>query len=252
MEKRKMGFTLIELLVVVAIIAILAAILFPVFLKAKEKANQTRCLSNMRQLALGLTRYIQDSNNALPGAGNGAWSKYGTTSWRNAVRPYCKSDGIFQCSCVTKAYNPSSYPIDLKYVHYGIGCGLTHSSIANQGFIIPTFYSLGFTFMSKLQQPSRTIMVSENSDGDWSGEPMTSYGGYWDCPPGDFYPYHMNTTGQANDYNGGGNFIFCDTHVKFMLTNVAEGLDTSVTPHVKRFSYWVADKSFNLPPKAVP
>ncbi|OIO91395.1 MAG: hypothetical protein AUJ92_16615 [Armatimonadetes bacterium CG2_30_59_28] len=56
----KKGFTLIELLVVIAIIAILAAILFPVFAKAREKARQTSCLSNIKQLGLGAMMYVQD------------------------------------------------------------------------------------------------------------------------------------------------------------------------------------------------
>ena len=54
------GFTLIELLVVIAIIAILAAILFPVFARAREKARQTSCLSNVMQLTLGILMYAQD------------------------------------------------------------------------------------------------------------------------------------------------------------------------------------------------
>jgi prepilin-type N-terminal cleavage/methylation domain-containing protein len=66
------GFTLIELLVVIAIIAILAAILFPVFAKAREKANQTTCLNNLRQIATGLLMYAQDREEILPGTDN--WS----------------------------------------------------------------------------------------------------------------------------------------------------------------------------------
>lgn len=62
------GFTLIELLVVIAIIAILAAILFPVFAKAREKARQATCQSNMRQLLLAIQVYQQDKDNYFPPA----------------------------------------------------------------------------------------------------------------------------------------------------------------------------------------
>jgi len=61
------GFTLIELLVVIAIIAILAAILFPVFARAREKARQTSCLSNMKQIGLAFMMYTQDYDETLPG-----------------------------------------------------------------------------------------------------------------------------------------------------------------------------------------
>ena len=64
--QNKKGFTLIELLVVIAIIAILAAILFPVFAQAREKARQTSCLSNMKQLSLGLNMYVQDYDETWP------------------------------------------------------------------------------------------------------------------------------------------------------------------------------------------
>jgi prepilin-type N-terminal cleavage/methylation domain-containing protein len=63
---RRIGFTLIELLVVIAIIAILAAILFPVFAKAREKARQTTCLNNQKQLATGILLYAQDHEELLP------------------------------------------------------------------------------------------------------------------------------------------------------------------------------------------
>jgi prepilin-type N-terminal cleavage/methylation domain-containing protein/prepilin-type processing-associated H-X9-DG protein len=64
--RSRRGFTLIELLVVIAIIAILAAILFPVFAKAREKARQTKCLSNQRQIALAVMMNAQDNNETLP------------------------------------------------------------------------------------------------------------------------------------------------------------------------------------------
>src|SRR6187402_443318 len=65
------AFTLIELLVVIAIIAILAAILFPVFAQVREKARQTTCASNLKQLGLGMTMYAQDWDEKLPVSGSG-------------------------------------------------------------------------------------------------------------------------------------------------------------------------------------
>ncbi|MES2465576.1 MAG: prepilin-type N-terminal cleavage/methylation domain-containing protein, partial [Armatimonadota bacterium] len=66
--RRSSGFTLIELLVVIAIIAILAAILFPVFAQAREKARQTSCLSNVKQICLALNMYAQDADETYPPA----------------------------------------------------------------------------------------------------------------------------------------------------------------------------------------
>jgi prepilin-type N-terminal cleavage/methylation domain-containing protein len=64
--RKRHGFTLIELLVVIAIIAILAAILFPVFARAREKARQNTCLSNIKQITLGLIMYMADYDSRLP------------------------------------------------------------------------------------------------------------------------------------------------------------------------------------------
>jgi len=88
---RRAGFTLIELLVVIAIIAILAAILFPVFARAREKARQTSCLSNLKQLALGFMMYAQDYDESIRGA------RLPLDGWTGAVLPYTKNEQIFNC-----------------------------------------------------------------------------------------------------------------------------------------------------------
>ncbi|MBU0610244.1 MAG: DUF1559 domain-containing protein, partial [Armatimonadetes bacterium] len=95
------GFTLIELLVVIAIIAILASILFPVFARAREKARQTSCLANVKQLVLGCNMYAQDYDEELPHDrldtdGSGAYSA-GDTTWRTAILPYVKNKQIYLC-----------------------------------------------------------------------------------------------------------------------------------------------------------
>src|SRR5205814_7641672 len=93
---RRTGFTLIELLVVIAIIAILAAILFPVFAQARDKARQTACLSNLKQLGLAQSMYSQDYDETLPRAilqlPDGS-----LFPWPLAVAPYTKNTAIFRC-----------------------------------------------------------------------------------------------------------------------------------------------------------
>jgi prepilin-type N-terminal cleavage/methylation domain-containing protein/prepilin-type processing-associated H-X9-DG protein len=103
------GFTLIELLVVIAIIAILAAILFPVFARAREKARQTSCLSNMKQLGLGFMMYAQDYDETLPGisfnatgANPGAvWPNTASGGWpalfQGPMQSYLKNAQVLQC-----------------------------------------------------------------------------------------------------------------------------------------------------------
>ncbi|BDI28143.1 hypothetical protein CCAX7_001940 [Capsulimonas corticalis] len=117
---RSEAFTLIELLVVIAIIAILAAILFPVFAKAREKARQTACLSNERQIGLAAMQYMQDNDGALyhhhedyvlddgtqvhdlPGAvsgctGGGNGNSNAEKPWAIFFQPYLKSRDVIYC-----------------------------------------------------------------------------------------------------------------------------------------------------------
>lgn len=90
------GFTLIELLVVIAIIAILSAILFPVFAKVREKARQTSCLSNEKQLGLGFIQYVEDYDETYPTGGGGGNGDLGM-GWAGQIYPYVKSTGVYNC-----------------------------------------------------------------------------------------------------------------------------------------------------------
>ena len=92
--KRK-GFTLIELLVVIAIIAILAAILFPVFAKAREKARQTSCLNNMKQLGIASNMYMGDYDEVTMLDADNLGSS--TAAWYNSLQPYMKSTKLALC-----------------------------------------------------------------------------------------------------------------------------------------------------------
>ena len=105
-RRTRRGFTLIELLVVIAIIAILAAILFPVFAQARAKARQSACLSNCKQMGLGLLAYSQDYDEQMVRGwyGNGGYAESnnhtdGTNKykWMDAIEPQVKNTGVFSC-----------------------------------------------------------------------------------------------------------------------------------------------------------
>lgn len=129
----KRGFTLIELLVVIAIIAILAAILFPVFAKAREKARQSSCLSNCKQMTLGFLQYVQDYDEVFPQGGNAAtdqavWPN-GTTGanyWMTRVYPYVKNSQVYNCPSANFVWDgrptaaiPIGYSTSLQLVALG-------------------------------------------------------------------------------------------------------------------------------------
>lgn len=86
------GFTLIELLVVIVIIAILTAVLFPIFAKSRERARQAVCMSNMKQLGLGFMQYTQDYNEMYP---QSPWEQF--QGWAGQIYPYVKSTSAFKC-----------------------------------------------------------------------------------------------------------------------------------------------------------
>ena len=100
-SNRRSAFTLIELLVVIAIIAILAAILFPVFAQAREKARQTSCLSNIKQLGLGLFMYCQDYDETMPAAFAAVPAQNGgganAIPYEEQLRPYIKNNQLSGC-----------------------------------------------------------------------------------------------------------------------------------------------------------
>ena len=155
--KRK-GFTLIELLVVIAIIAILAAILFPVFARAREKARQASCQSNLKQLAMAVIMYRgdYDERNVNYSRGPGstetdAWlngqpvpGASGRTSWSLEIMPYVKNTQVYVCPSWPPQYTRSgcashlpfrwsSYGLSISYVadHGGRWAGDIDSNITN-------------------------------------------------------------------------------------------------------------------------
>jgi len=128
------GFTLIELLVVIAIIAILAAILFPVFARAREKARQASCQSNMKQVTLAAKMYSSDYDNrwvrshTIPG-------KLGWATWTACLYPYIKNAELFRCpSADTGTYGTSCEHCGVVRADLGryfLACDYTYNRVRN-------------------------------------------------------------------------------------------------------------------------
>ena len=150
---KRMGFTLIELLVVIAIIAILAAILFPVFAAAREKARQTSCLSNVRQIGLGFMQYTQDYDELYPigvcppadVCGVNADWPYGR-GWAGQILPYVRSSNIYLCPS-----DPYFYPDDISYA-YNINFALMNPNVWWGGIDGAS---------AKLTAPASTVLIFE-------------------------------------------------------------------------------------------
>jgi prepilin-type N-terminal cleavage/methylation domain-containing protein/prepilin-type processing-associated H-X9-DG protein len=142
------GFTLIELLVVIAIIAILAAILFPVFAKAREKARQASCLSNVKQIMVGMLSYTQDYDECLPFGSNDPGPASGYTAWgywQDSIMPYCKNSQLFICpSNKTGTYRSGGYGWNYPHMPYR------------------TFYG-GIVSLGQVDKPAETMAICDTT-----------------------------------------------------------------------------------------
>lgn len=159
LKRQRWGFTLIELLVVIAIIAILAAILFPVFAQAREKARQTACLSNTKQMGTATMMYVQDYDETYPSGMYAAnQSLRQPEVWFNQLQPYIKNTNVYQCPSggAANKYFWLPYPVD-----YVVNWHMIRSTVTPAR--TPT--GTPALAMAAVDAPADYILISETNRG---------------------------------------------------------------------------------------
>ena len=221
MTRRNRAFTLIELLIVITIIAILAAILFPVFARAREKARQVKCASNLRQLGLAFGMYVQDWDemylagrgyslpNVFTGSGTAVVNEY--RRWPYHLYPYVRNQTMFTCPTSRLAYDGQDY----------------HDNY-------------GWNYDGLARRPES--MVESSSEcflaGD-AAEPYAVEGDYTVCDT--YVNKFLSSQGRAGAgrHSEGGSWVYVDGHAKWMSLSEARA---KCQPGV--YSLW-----FNVTPR---
>ena len=234
------GFTLIELLVVIAIIAILAAILFPVFARAREKARQTTCLSNVKQLTLGHLMYAQDYDERFSGSYN-----FTPAQWGLMIAPYVAAGEVSGSRLVGSVWSCPSWPGPFTpEVHANTwGPGSANVQLCygyNYQYLTMPLgssvdYNLGGVFLSDVERPSETILIGDSGPALLSGDRGWSSGMSYIIRVGCVEALMRGEGGIGyflyTRHNGMANVGFVDGHAK------ASGRDVATNRY-----YWETEK----------
>jgi prepilin-type N-terminal cleavage/methylation domain-containing protein/prepilin-type processing-associated H-X9-DG protein len=224
----KPAFTLIELLVVMAVIALLAAILFPVFAQARERARMSACVSNLRQIGTALMIYVSDYDETYPYIRfHGCCGQAGTRTyiWKNAIRPYLKSLDVLGCPS-----NPYSRTVPGQWAR---SSGAPRPGDNSEGWEVeperrmPISYAMnacastwypadsppgrasGPLRPAQLARPAGTFLIGESTANTVAA--FAAWGLYYPgaCPAVFSHPAARSIRGA-----GRGNFLFYDGHVQ--------------------------------------
>jgi prepilin-type N-terminal cleavage/methylation domain-containing protein/prepilin-type processing-associated H-X9-DG protein len=264
---RKAGFTLLELLVVILILALLAAILFPVIAETREKGRKAVCVSNLRQIGKGYLLYLQDYDDQFPLAVQAPdrrlsayWSPPNLVPWSrddlrfqsmyasmgaNVLLPYTRGYGIWACPSTVLS---EQFPGDPVYQQFTPGVKPTEISYQFNGL-------LGALSMGDVRYPSQVPMVWEGPEnrrflgsninnpgvGLWVFSKLPSPQTGWpfrqkDCStglPGTMFT-SWNRVSRVEIHHGGQNWLYVDGHVKWRKM----GGTASTDPWQDPFEYY--------------
>jgi len=204
---------------IIAIIAILAAILFPVFARARENARRASCQSNLKQISLSLKQYIQDYDEKFPNPTTGAGAP-GPYGWVDTMQPYIKSMQIVQCPSDTEA--PGTGAGSAGFSDYYM-----NAALGNTGTATSPIYNAGGISDAAVENQSLTILLADGngasafSTARYRGNGCTVEGASTINKPA-YCTAGLVTTGSIYQRHlEGTNLAFVDGHVKWYKTEAA-------------------------------
>lgn len=200
-KKSNVGFSLVEIFVVLAVLTLLAALLFPIFGRIRERGKQAHCRSNLKQIFLGVRQYIQDNDSTNPSFIN----------WREALASYTKSPTVFTCpSLRPPCQSPDGASIGGEYNFY---IGFLNSLVTEQ---------VGNSSKQTIVGVNESVLVAPSQIFVSGDVPVLGFLREVPMPRpdacgltlGNGLPDNLQIVSTL--HNGGGNHLFYDGHVKWM------------------------------------
>jgi prepilin-type N-terminal cleavage/methylation domain-containing protein/prepilin-type processing-associated H-X9-DG protein len=227
--KRSSAFTLIELLVVIAIIAILAAILFPVFAKARERARQSACISNTKQILIALSLFANDHDEQYPCAffneRDIAFGKDSPSQWKATIFSYLKTPNVFICPSDPDGAEKKVVVIDQKNYDYPASYRINNTLVGRD----PTDGAPAVPVaLGGIKNPANFILTCESqpypgptvpvSQGGTEYNQVAAYSKAKEVAQAQIDPRQTPKTGPvpSDRHNGGAVYGFSDGHAKWL------------------------------------
>lgn len=200
-----------ELLVVIGIIAVLAALLFPAFARARGAARKTACASNLRQIGAALSMYADDHDGLSPRTttwhrwdGDGSDGDEPGPGWEEQLAPYVKNTQLYHCPAYPAAIH-FSYFLNMRFAYL--------------------YYNWRCMDLSRVEDPSLLILVADCSQRELFPPPYGSAPYSWDSCDKDNMSYPCLDYDSYHDH--GSNVLFADGHVKFLTRFAADSMTVS-------------------------
>ena len=227
--RQNKGFTLIELLVVIAIIAILAAILFPVFAQARESARTISCVSNEKQISLGMLMYVQDYDERFPmyqyglptgdprkdqkdASGGTYLDEY--VGWDEVCQPYIKNKSLLFCPSASSPGNDYTNSAKHDYewtgsLNYATNCRLAGKYGATAKLAVLSYPASTILLSENGEQSSEGACRIETDEWGWTGSQTNSM-------VAQSTDFPNQKPAQLARHKGGANYAYCDGHAKWI------------------------------------